>query len=229
MRVIWILFVIVSPLHAEPGLQSQASIVAAIAAKVEAESRQRGLDYDAEVLPLDPRLRLADCGPALEVFLPQGFREGGAYQTVGVRCVGAQPWTIYAKVKLAVYREVVVLRNALRRGSVIGPDDIALERRNLSLLIGDYLTTPAQAIGKPLLRGLPAGQVLSPAHLTLPKTIRRGDKITIHAAGGGFDIAMSGEALADGEKGERIRVRNEQSGRVVVGTVVGPGVVVVDQ
>lgn len=233
MRARWLfalaLYLALSPARAESGFQSQVSILAAIDGRVASEFRRRGLDYQAEVLPLDPRLRLADCGRPLEAAFPQGFREGGGYLTVGVRCAGAQPWTVYAKVKVAVYREVLVLRNALRRGGIVGPEDVALERRNLALLGGDYLTAPGQAVGKPVARGLPAGLVLGAGQLSIPKTIRGGEPVTIRVEGEGYEIGMSGQALADGELGQRIRVRNQQSGRVVVGTVAGPGRVIVDR
>ncbi len=214
--------------YAEPGCQSHASIVEAIDKLIESEFRQRDWDYQAETLPLDPRLRLAECQRPLEAFFPQGRREAGTW-SVGVRCVGDRPWTIYGKVRIKAYREVVVLRNALRSGSVVGLADVGMVRKNLSELNGGYLTAPEQAVGLAVRHGLPAGLVLGADRLTRPKLIRRGEKVTISAQSGGYEVSMVGEALADGEKGERIRVRNEQSARIVEGMAVGPGLVLVGQ
>ncbi|GAB4365224.1 MAG: hypothetical protein Kow0060_22580 [Methylohalobius crimeensis] len=44
----------------------------------------------------------------------------------------------------------------------------------------------------------------------------------IRARGGGLDVRMGGHALMDGGLGERIRVRNDRSQRVVEGVVRGP-------
>ncbi len=221
-----LLGLLVSVVRAEEGIQSQASIAEAINHLVESEFRQRGQDYQAEVLPLDPRLRLPECSRPVEAFFPQGRRESGAW-SVGVRCMGERPWTIYAKVKVKAYIDVVVLRNAVRPGSVIGPADIAMVKKDLGELGGGYLSSPEQAIGLAARRGLPGGLVLNAEQLAIPKLIRRGEKVVIRAQSGGYEISMNGEALADGQKGERIRVRNEQSGRVVQGTVAGPGLVLV--
>lgn len=212
--------------RAEPGYQSHASIVESIHQRVESEFRQRGQDYQAEVLPLDPRLRLPECGRPLETFLPQGRREAGAW-SVGVRCEGERPWTIYGRANVRGSVEVVVLRNAVRSGGLIGPADIAMMKKDLAGLGGDYLTDPAQAVGQVARRGLAGGTLLSHEQLTAPKLVQRGERVVIRAESGGYQISSGGEALADGQKGQRVRVRNEQSGRVVQGTVAGPGLVLV--
>ena len=221
-----LLTLMVPPVKAEPGFQSHASIGEAVNRLIESEFRQRGQNYQAEILPLDPRLRLPECGKPIEAFFPQGQRASGAW-TVGVRCGGERPWTIYSKAKIKAEIDVVVLRGPLRQGSVIGPADIAMTRKDLSELSGSYLTAPDQAIGRVARRGLPGGLVLSYEQLAAPKLVKRGDLVVIHAGSGGYQITMSGEALADGQQGERIRVRNAQSGRVVQGTVAGPGKVIV--
>jgi flagella basal body P-ring formation protein FlgA len=55
--------------------------------------------------------------------------------------------------------------------------------------------------------------------------VKRGSKVEIIANFDGLDVRMRGEALADGGRGDRIRVKNLSSGRVVTGTVSGSGVV----
>jgi flagella basal body P-ring formation protein FlgA len=214
------------PAQAEPGFQSQASIIAAIQSRVEAEFRARGQDYQAEVLPLDPRLRLPECGQALETFFPQGRREAGTW-SVGVRCTGGRPWTLYGQVRVKASVEVVVLSRALRQGHVIGPGDVALARKELAEVRGNYFTQIEQAVGLAARHGLNAGQVLNPKDLAAPKLIRRGEKVTLRAESGGYQISMSGEALSDAGAGERVRVRNDQSGRIVEGIAAGQGLVLV--
>lgn len=41
----------------------------------------------------------------------------------------------------------------------------------------------------------------------------------------GLRVTMQGKALADGSRGDRIRVKNLSSGQVVTGTVVRSGVI----
>lgn len=214
------------PAQAEPGFQSQDSIIAAIQSRVEAEFRARGQDYQAEVMPLDPRLRLAECSQALEAFFPQGRREAGTW-SVGVRCKGDRPWTLYGQVRIKANVEVLVLNRTLRQGEVIGPGDVALARKDLAEVRGTYFTQADQAIGLAARHGLNAGQTLDAKDLVAPKLIRRGEKVTLRAESGGYQVNMSGEALADAGAGERVRVRNDQSGRIVQGIAAGRGLVLV--
>ena len=45
--------------------------------------------------------------------------------------------------------------------------------------------------------------------------VKKGEPVTIRAQGDNFMIYMEGIALGDGERGDRIQVRNNQSQRVV--------------
>ena len=55
--------------------------------------------------------------------------------------------------------------------------------------------------------------------------VRRGQIVTLVAGGGPVEIRTTGKALADGAAGERVRVRNERSNRIVEGVVAEDGTV----
>lgn len=207
--------------------QSHESIMAAIMSLIESDFRQRNEDFQVEPMKLDDRLRLPLCDRPLEAFFLPGQRESG-FLSVGVRCVGSRPWTVYNKVRVKVYRHVVVLKKAVRHGAVLTEADLDLERRELGALRGRFFTSVEPVVNKPVKRSLAAGAVLSPDWITVPKMIRRGQKVIIQAESTHFAVKMSGEALSDGEVGQRIRVRNDQSARIVEGTVAGPGLVVIE-
>lgn len=208
---------------AETPIQSHASILAAIQTFVESNFRHSKESHDVEIAPLDHRLHLAECSQPIEVFSLPGSREFGNI-SLGVRCQGSQPWTLYHKANVRLYKEVTVLKNPVRQGAIITPGDIMLERKDVALLRGVYLT-PERAIDQPIKKSLPAGTVLTPDHLTTLKLIKRGQKVDIRAQSANFEVSMSGVALMDGEQGQRIRVRNEQSKRIVEGTVTSEGVI----
>jgi flagella basal body P-ring formation protein FlgA len=63
------------------------------------------------------------------------------------------------------------------------------------------------------------GAVILPGQLVQPRAVRRGQRVVIEAVRGAMQVNGSGEALADGMPGERIKVRNVGSGRVVEATV----------
>ncbi|HAS50615.1 MAG TPA: flagella basal body P-ring formation protein FlgA, partial [Gammaproteobacteria bacterium] len=53
--------------------------------------------------------------------------------------------------------------------------------------------------------------------------VRQGETVTLIAGQSGMQVTSSGIALSDAGIGERVRVRNETSKRVIQGTVVEQG------
>ena len=72
---------------------------------------------------------------------------------------------------------------------------------------------------------LKPGAVLSPGQLRRPPAVKRGSQVTILGRAGGIEVRMSGKALSDGARGQRIKVRNSSSSRQIEGTVIARGTV----
>ncbi|MFG0380567.1 flagellar basal body P-ring formation chaperone FlgA [Pseudomonas sp. zbq_18] len=178
--------------------------------------------HEIHVKPIDPRLRLADCDSDLTQRLESPEQPVGRV-TVKVSCEGSSPWSVYIPAQVRVFRPVAVLKNPLKRNSIIGPDDVAMIEQDVGLLNRGYIVDPAQAIGKKLTRPVQADQVLTPSQLQLAESVRRGDQVVILASSAGISVRMQGEALSDGALGQQISVRNLSSQRVVRARVTGPG------
>ena len=69
------------------------------------------------------------------------------------------------------------------------------------------------------------GAVLSADHVEQVPVIFRGDEVELVAASSGIWVSARGVAVQDGSVGNRIRVRNRDSGRIVQGTVMDNGTV----
>ncbi len=205
-----------------PGVQDLGEIRAAVRTFLFANAGSVESPEHVEVGVVDPRLRLARCAQPLEVFFSSaGARTGNT--TVGVRCLGPSPWLIYVPGRVKVYRDVVVTTRAVPRGTVIGEADIRLEQREVSTQTAGYLESPQLAVGRVSRRPMSIGSVIEPAALRKPRLVRRGDRVTIWANSGRLMVQMKGKALMDGAAGERVRVKNLSSGRVVEGTVTASG------
>jgi flagellar basal body P-ring formation protein FlgA len=206
------------------GVQSHGSIMQAARQHI----LDQGGDYPAspEVTAgrLDSRLRLAACDQPLESFTPQGRRKMGKI-TVGIRCNGTHPWSLFVPVTVKVMTEVVVARTSLPRGSIITGKDIGLELRDISRLHRGYLEETKSVLGKKLKQRLRQRQVVTPSQLDRPRAIKRNNKVTILASSRSLRIRMAGKALEDGSLGELIRVRNESSKRELDARVIAPGIV----
>lgn len=205
-------------------LQSLESIRQAVLGYLEEQHVGADIAPRINIGHLDPRLRLASCGAALEVFTPPGQRVVGT-STLGVRCAAPAPWTVYVQATVAMVRPVLISRRPLLRGTVLGSSDVDRVEKDVTRLTSGYLVEIEEINGMVLRRSVNAGAVLHPGLVQHPVSIRRGERVTILGQSGGIDVRMEGQALMDGAKGEVIRVRNLSSGRDVEGVVVAPGVI----
>jgi flagella basal body P-ring formation protein FlgA len=177
-----------------------------------------------EIGPLDRRLRLPQCDKPLSAFLSPGSR-AATRQSIGVRCEGSSPWSLYVSATIERPGQVVVTARPVPRGQVITEDDVILAERDLGTLHRGYLTDLSQAVGQRAERDLPADEPVAPGKVGKPEVIKRGAEVTIMAADELLDVRVSGVALASGGVGERIRVRNASSKRELDAVVVDEGLV----
>lgn len=185
---------------------------------------QQGYRYEVRPLPLDRRLRLATCDVPLEAYMPPGGRIGGT-STIGVRCAGSVEWSLFVQVRARIYADVAVATRPLARGELLGAHDVRLDERDITRLPGGFLTQLSEVVGMKVRRPLGTGSVIARGAIDAPRLVRRGQIVTLIAGKGGVEIRTTGKALADGAAGERVRVRNERSSRVVEGVVAEDGTV----
>ena len=95
---------------------------------VHAEFASLGNITAVEVTRLDPRLALARCEQPLEPFVPNGQRRLGN-ATIGVRCDGQRPWTLYVPVRITSSVNILTARRPLSRGTVLAADDLVTVER----------------------------------------------------------------------------------------------------
>lgn len=168
--------------------------------------------------PIDDRLRMPRCGEPLDATVPAGMVRGERL-TVAVSCSGPKPWKLHVPVAKAEMVEVVVARSQQVRDSVLDPADLAMEERDITRLRQGYLTDPAALAGQRLRRSVAAGQALQPGMLKVDPVVKRGQRVTLVAMSGTFEVKMAGLALANGAEGQRIKVRNLSSEREIEGVV----------
>jgi flagella basal body P-ring formation protein FlgA len=173
---------------------------------------------------LDSRLRLQQCGQDLNAF-SNSDNLGLGNQTIGVTCDLPVAWTVYVPVRVKVLKPVVVAARGLESKQVITKDDIKLEQQDIARLRRGYVENVDSVVGQQLKYAVAVGSVINPNSLLEQKVIHRGEQIMLVAKLGKMEVRMAGKALTDGEHGERVRVKNVSSQRVVEGIVAGPGIV----
>ena len=96
---------------------------------------------------------------------------------------------------------------------------------DISQISGGFLSGTDAAIGKVTTRPIQTGRPLLSRLLRARTVIQRGQTITMLARQAGFEVRSMGESLMDGAIGQRIKVRNRRSKRIVEGIVNEDGVV----
>ena len=113
-----------------------------------------------------------------------------------------------------------VLRDSLSRGAIVTAEDLAPAPAG-SATPGQVLEAET-LIGRRLAVNLAAGRVILARHLEQRWLIEAGAPVVIASAQPGLSVSMAGEALDNGQRGDRIAVRNTRSGRVIEAEVTGP-------
>lgn len=209
---------------AESSVQSLQSLAKVAEAFAKDRARDIGGEVRAQVLSLDPRLRLPACQMPLAPFLPFGQKETIGMVTVGIRCDDPQ-WSLYVPVKVDAFAAVVQMARPVNRGMIITANDVKLVKTNIASLKQGYFQNLDEVLGRQARRSLNAGEVVLPQLIRDQVLVQRGAEVMLVAVVGGAEVRTKGQALSEGQKGDVIEVLNKKSKRVVQGTVVAQNVV----
>lgn len=204
-----------------PGQQDPDSIRRAALAFLQQQIAGLPGKTTATVTTAFPR-GLAAC-TTLEPFLPTGARLWGR-TTVGVRCAGERPWTVYLQAKVAVQATYYVAARQIAPGEPLGAADLIARDGDLTVLPLAVITDPAQAIGSTALARISAGLPLRQDMLKSAASVSAGQTVRVVAAGPGFTISAEGSVLANAAPGQSVRVRMA-AGQIVTAIVKDAGTV----
>jgi len=208
--------------------ESHAAIISAVQRFIEDQNKaNQNSKFTIHIGRLDSRLQLNACDLALETYLAPGGKLSGK-TSVGVRCSSPnKPWALYIPVTVNIISNIYKTVRPLARGRIIQEQDIVSVEYNLSRLNYGYFRNKENLIGKKVKRRLKQGQVITPNQVTEPLMVKRGEKVSLIAKSSNFAIRMNGKAMMNGMFGDRIRVKNISSRRIIEGTVTRNGEVTV--
>lgn len=217
---------------AAPAWQSVASVRDAALSHVR-QSSPAGARLEAG--RLDDRLRLPACPAPLS---SRTASETPTAMSVEVRCESATTtWKLFVPVGVSVQVPVLVATRGLARGQSVTAADVEIQMRDRAGLGPAWLSSledlqspaapGAESSPRVLARSVAPGSVLSPSVFANARLVRRGQSVTLVGRSGGFEVRAQGKALSDAGTGERVRVENLSSRRVVEGEVRSDGSVLV--
>jgi len=204
-----------------PGQEDGETIRAAALAFLQQQSAGLPGHVTITVSPVFPR-GLAAC-TSLEPFFPPGARTWG-HTTVGVRCVGAKPWTLYVSARVAVGVTYYLAARQIDPGEALNAMDLVGREGDLGSLPRTVVTDPSQAVGAVALMRISAGLPLRTDMLRSASAVVIGQTVRLVAAGPNFTISADGQALNNADPGQQVRVRTSE-GQIITGVVKDAGTV----
>lgn len=184
-------------------------------------------NFDATIQSIEPEgsLFIAPGLAEMSARIFPGKRSGELAAVIEVKSEGAKQKTISARVIVDQWMEVPVANRPLAKGSLIGSDDLMMARLNVTQIPRDAAYEPKSIIGLETKSSLGYGEVFRKRKLEIPPVVATGSRLTLRYKSAALEATASGVAMEDGIVGQRIRVRNEGSGKVIVGEVIEAGLV----
>jgi flagella basal body P-ring formation protein FlgA len=228
-RHLFILYCLCSPLSQANDIkanQLEHNIRDNVLAQWETIGQRAGAINKVMISGIPQGYKSPECKKPLDVKSTNALRLGT--NSIEVSCPQRSSWSLMLNANIEVWRDVVVLRDHLSRGQKVKNSSVVLQQRNIGNLRRGYYTEINGIIGNVSKRSLKAGTAISPGMIDLPIIVKRGQTVTLRAERPGFAVNMKGLALRKGRKGDRIKVENSNSSRVLFGTIVDSDIVLID-
>lgn len=153
--------------------------------------------------------------------VPANFRQ--AMLPVAAVLEGKRLRTFWLKADVRVHARVVRVLRPVPYGRALQIDDLeeaACEIENPRL---DHFRTAVEAVGMTAKRSLAPGDLLDRGAVNEGFLVHSGDAVRLLAQSRGMKITVLARSLQNGRMGDRIKVRNIDSDRVISATVTGVG------
>lgn len=222
-----LILLIASPLA---GAQNASQLTAAQVEKMayEAVAVKMASVSDAKIIiepqTLDSRIQLPRCLDNAKAELASN-RAINRTNTVRISCSSPDLdylWQMFLSVRVQITYPVVVTNQTLAPGELINSSNIKLQYLDQHSLRGKQFTDIASLDGVRVKRRVAQGHPIFADNVCF---ICKGDSVSIYAISDNFQIKTQGEALADGNIGDRIRVRNSKTNKQINAYIEKIGIV----
>lgn len=131
--------------------------------------------------------------------------------------------TIFPKVDVKVYQNVLVAAAPITRGAQPDAREVEQERKAVGGVVGQPpLTSLSTLAGAVAVRDIPAGTVLTAQMFKIPPVVKMGAVVTVTLIQGDMTLITSAQARSNGSVGQVIKVMNLESKREFTARVIGP-------
>lgn len=165
---------------------------------------------------LDPRLVIQPCDGQLNANIPEKL--SGRNVNVKINCSGSTPWHLYVPVRLSVQAPALVAKQAISKDSVLTENNVEIVFVDKHQIRGEPITNINDVLGAKTKRNISQGKSINRRHICL---VCKGDQVILEAASSVLSIKTAGTSLGNGHLGDKVRVKNNRSGKTVFGIIKG--------
>lgn len=133
--------------------------------------------------------------------------------------------TVRVKAYIDSFNEVLIASRSVARGEILREGDFERARLNIRSVPARAAVDEADVLGFEAKRSITAGRIIQSEDLKLPNLIQAGKQITLKYEKGRLVATVLVVALESGAAGDYIRVRNEDSKKIITAKVVSEGLV----
>ncbi len=223
--------VMVSAAMAAPATQtiSNARVKEAIAEFVRQKTEGLGMETTLKRIGFQGDLKVPAGEVSFEVAAPNRWEGWGkANLALIVRVNDRVERNISVPVEVEALADTVVVLRALERGDVIGPNDVMVQRRDISTLTGRVYRSADEVIGKRARMPVRANMPLRGDQLEKVPLVKSGQLVTIVVENQAMRLTATGKARGNGAEGDIVMVQNLGSLKEVPARVIDSGTVQVD-
>jgi flagella basal body P-ring formation protein FlgA len=184
-----------------------------------ATARLSRLELPATVAAPAGQLEIrASAGPARDMFAPftvfvELWQEGRVVKRFN------------AIAQVEAHAPILVAAREIAENTRLRQDSFTLAVKRLEHPLNHYITDPERLRGTAVRRSLARGEAITTDAISAEIVVRPGDQVKIIGQSGALQLMVTGEARAAGRIGDRIQVKNVQSGALLQAVVADEGIV----
>ena len=184
-----------------------------------ATARLSRLDFPAQVEAPAGQLEIrASAGQVRDVFSPftvfvELWQEGRVVKRFN------------ATAQVEAFAPILVVAREIAANTRLRQDSFKTEVKRLERPLNQYVTDPERLRGMAVRRAMARGEAIMTDVIHSEIVVRPGDQVRIIGQSGALQLIVTGEARAAGRIGDRIQVKNSQSGALLQAIVADEGVV----
>ena len=198
--------------------------------KVIQESARNYLLKEMDWNPSDVEVSVDYTGK--DISLPEGelnleYQLAGKKRPIGriplsliLRVDGEMKRKVWLNASVNVFFDVVQTTRPVPRNRVLKPGDVEIVRVMSSRPLRNIIYDPSEVIGQKTVRDIDHGQNISPYMVKRVPLVKRGDRVMIIAEGGRLRITAPGVVKEPGFKDTIVQVENQQTKKIIHGTVI---------